>query len=208
MELNSENYSYVYDKQNYLNRKCSTCLVIYRNNKKKYRDINKEIIKTKRENNKVKEKEYREKYKKNKTFCRIKSISNEEKLRRKKYNAQYRKIKLQECSDFKFKAYTRNLIYNSFKRCLNGKYVKSSRSEEILGCSLNDFKIYIQSLFKKGMTLQNYGKWHLDHVIPLSNVKNIDEILLLNHYTNLRPLWALENIIKKDSIIEIQLKLI
>lgn len=38
------------------------------------------------------------------------------------------------------------------------------------------------------MSFENYGKWHLDHIIPLSTAKTEKEVIILNHYTNFQPL--------------------
>ena len=46
------------------------------------------------------------------------------------------------------------------------------------------------------MNFNNYGKWHLDHIKPISLATSEDDIIKLNHYTNFQPLWAEENIIK------------
>jgi len=46
------------------------------------------------------------------------------------------------------------------------------------------------------MNWDNQGKWHLDHIIPISWAKDIDDILKLNHYTNFKPMWGIENIRK------------
>ena len=52
------------------------------------------------------------------------------------------------------------------------------------------------------MSWDNYGKWHIDHIIPLSSAKTEQDILKLCHYTNLQPLWAKGNIIKSNKIIK------
>jgi hypothetical protein len=51
------------------------------------------------------------------------------------------------------------------------------------------------------MSWDNYGEWHIDHIIPISVGKNKEEIEGLNHYLNLRPLWAEENLKKSNKII-------
>lgn len=67
-----------------------------------------------------------------------------------------------------------------------------------LGCSIDDFKKYIESKFLIGMSWDNYGEWHLDHIKPLSkfDLENRDEFLIACHYTNYQPLWAKDNIRK------------
>ena len=53
------------------------------------------------------------------------------------------------------------------------------------------------------MTWDNYGTWHIDHMIPLISAKNIDELEALFHYKNLQPLWAVDNL-KKGAKINVQ----
>ena len=50
------------------------------------------------------------------------------------------------------------------------------------------------------MNWDNRNEWHIDHIIPLSFVKNESELLIINHFTNLRPLWIIDNQIKSDSV--------
>ena len=90
-----------------------------------------------------------------------------------------------------------NIIRCSLSR--NG-YTKKSKSVNILGCSYSEFKSYIESKFKDGMTWENYGEWHLDHIVPISWVKSENEIYTLNHYTNFQPLWAYDNLLKGNII--------
>ena len=81
--------------------------------------------------------------------------------------------------------------------------VKKSKLLEILGCSLPELKKHLEKQFKLGMNWDNntLRGWHVDHIIPLASAKTREEVELLCHYTNLQPLWALENIIKSDKII-------
>ena len=84
---------------------------------------------------------------------------------------------------------------------------KSKRTEEILGCSYGEFKKYIESQFEPWMSWENKGLynrtmnygWDIDHIIPLSSAKTVEDIYRLNHYTNLRPLCSYINRnIKRD----------
>lgn len=79
-------------------------------------------------------------------------------------------------------------------------YAKRSKSFEILGCSWDEFKIHIESQFVEGMSWVNRGDWHIDHYYPLSKARDEAHLLELNHYTNLRPMWAIDNIRKRDKI--------
>lgn len=106
----------------------------------------------------------------------------------------------------KFKLSIRGVIQLSFKR---KKYRKKSKSTRILGCKMDAFMDYIQALFLDGMTWDNYGayrrggerKWQLDHIIPVDAAKTEEEVIALCHYRNFRPLWAIDNLKKKNKIL-------
>ncbi len=100
-------------------------------------------------------------------------------------------------------------IRNSFK---NNGYTKKSKTYEILGCSFEEFKNYLESKFETWMTWDNRGLyngtfnygWDIDHIIPSSSANTEEELIKLNHYTNLQPLCSKVNRdIKKDKILVI-----
>jgi hypothetical protein len=100
---------------------------------------------------------------------------------------------------FAMKVRLRNLIRNSFRK---KGYVKFDTStEEIVGMNYNDFKIYLESKFTDGMSWENRGEWHIDHIIPLSSAKSKEELISLSHYSNLQPLWREENLLKGSKIL-------
>lgn len=76
-------------------------------------------------------------------------------------------------------------------------YNRDSSAVRDLGCSWEEFKIHLESKFQEGMSWDNYGKWHIDHIIPLSSF-NISLLKGACHYTNLQPLWAKDNIKKSN----------
>jgi hypothetical protein len=65
-----------------------------------------------------------------------------------------------------------------------------------------DALYHIEGKFKDGMNWDNHTRdgWHIDHIIPLSSAKSVEELESLCHYTNLQPLWAKENIIKSNKL--------
>ena len=60
--------------------------------------------------------------------------------------------------------------------------------------------MHLEGLFMEGMSWENQGEWHLDHIIPVSIATSEEEIIKLNHYTNFQPLWAEDNIIKSNKL--------
>jgi hypothetical protein len=107
-------------------------------------------------------------------------------------NAQ---LKIRRHSDqmFKFRINVRGRIRACLKR--NG-LMKSQKTIEIIGCDFHFLKNWIEGQFQDGMTWANMGQWHIDHKKPLISGKTEKEILALCHYTNLQPLWAIDNLMK------------
>jgi hypothetical protein len=80
---------------------------------------------------------------------------------------------------------------------------KTGSAVKDLGCSIGEFKLYLESKFQPGMTWSNYSYrgWHIDHIVPISkfNLSSREELLKACHYTNLQPLWMQDNLKKGDS---------
>lgn len=176
----------------------------HKEEKEKYRkDWYEENKKTKlakdkiyREENAEKIAEYRKEYR----------IKNKETLRINKRN--YEKKKRNTDPLYKLKSNTRRFISNAIKK---RNYTKKSRTHEILGCSFEDFKSHIESLWEPWMTWENYGLyngqsdygWDIDHIIPQSSAETEEDVIKLNHHTNLRPLCSYHNrVIKWNRILE------
>lgn len=75
-------------------------------------------------------------------------------------------------------------------------YTKRSRSAEILGCDWIFFKKHIERQFLIGMSWDRMNEIHIDHIIPIATAKTEEDVLRLNHFTNLRPMWAADNMNK------------
>jgi hypothetical protein len=201
-------------RKNGINNWCKMCDKEYRlKNKDKIKEMslkNKDYYKDYREKNKLLKSEYDKKWREiNKEKLKIKNIeyrkNNIQKLKIK--NNEYVKNRYKSDELFKFRSNVKNNIRFCFKRGKN-KFNKAEKTEVILGCTIEEFKNYIQSLFTKKMSFKNQGEWHLDHIIPLASAKTKEEIIKLCHYTNYQPLWAKDNLIKSNKIIIKQLKLI
>lgn len=168
-----------------------------------------ETNKTYYENNKDQIKQYKKDWaKENEDHLKEKRKQywNDNKIELNKKQYQRKKERLLNDTFFKFKTNVRSLIYNSFYR---KSYIKQSKSFEILGCSFEELKIYLESQFEPWMTWENRGLyngqpnygWDIDHKIPISTATCKEDVIRLNHYTNLQPLCSYYNrYIKKDKV--------
>ena len=91
-------------------------------------------------------------------------------------------------------------IMDSINLLIRDKSSKfQSTIEEIIGCDRTTLMNHLKSQFYFGMTFDNkrlkHG-WHLDHITPISKMNDINGLITLNHYTNLQPLWAEDNLLK------------
>jgi hypothetical protein len=81
---------------------------------------------------------------------------------------------------------------------------KSAPTVKLLGCSLEDFKKYLEARFLPGMSWENHGAkgWHVDHVIPCAafDLTDPEQQKICFHHTNLQPLWARDNLRKSASL--------
>lgn len=81
---------------------------------------------------------------------------------------------------------------------------KSDNTISLLGCSINEFKSYLELLFEDGMTWDNYGLygWHIDHIIPcyIFDLSDSEQQKECFHFSNMRPLWAKDNLTRSKSI--------
>lgn len=79
---------------------------------------------------------------------------------------------------------------------------KSKHSIEYIGCSIETLKAHLESKFTEGMTWENYGDWHIDHIVPIKyGEPTLEQVIERLHYMNLQPLWAADNISKGNRYI-------
>jgi len=119
-----------------------------------------------------------------------------------KRQTKYVKKRREVDESFRLTTNLRNRLRSYLK--LIGIMSRISKSTyEMIGCTPQELRDYIETKFVDGMSWDNYGPigWHIDHIIPLSSTKIKEEIIKLNHYTNLQPLWATDNLKKGSKIL-------
>ena len=126
--------------------------------------------------------------------------------KRKEYYKANKKEVIKQTSDYKiarckvdpvFKL-ERNLRCRLYHALINQKADKSNRTKKLTGCELSFLKGYLESKFTEGMTWENHGDWHIDHIKPCCSfdLTQEEEQKKCFHYTNLQPLWASDNLSK------------
>jgi len=169
--------------------KCTSCKDgIYHTCKNCRKEYRKEKSKSTNEYNKkyyIKNLDYQ--LKRKKTYRE----NNKELLKAKHHN--YKKSRFNNDPLFKFITKIRNIIYNSLRT--NNNNNTNTKMYTILGCTPNQFKLHLESQFQPWMDWSNRGKyngqpnygWDIDHIISMSSAKTEEDVIKLNHYTNLRP---------------------
>jgi hypothetical protein len=116
-----------------------------------------------------------------------------------KRNSEWRKknwksvyLKRRECKSFQVESAVRTRIWNALT---SNKMTKSKKTAELLGCDIKFFRQHLENQFTDGMTWDNYGEWHIDHILPCCS---FDLTLIENqkkcfNYFNTRPLWKKDN---------------
>jgi hypothetical protein len=123
-------------------------------------------------------------------------IKNHDKI--KEYQKNYKSNRRKTDILFKLSDGLRSRLYGFLKK----KYIsKNNTTFELVGCSPLELKLFLEQKFIEGMSWENQGKWHIDHIIPLSSATNEEELYKLCHFTNLQPMWATDNIRKGAKII-------
>jgi len=166
--------------------------------KKEYYLLKKEEILLKRKeyhlNNKEKISENNRKYRE----ANLEHLKEHNREYQRKY-AKILSIKKRQLVDStplrQFKERIRCLVKNSFYRL---KHNKTKRVSEVIGTDWETVKEHFISQFKDGMTWEAFiaGEIHVDHIKPLASAKTEEELIALCHYTNLQPLWCLDNLSK------------
>ncbi len=68
----------------------------------------------------------------------------------------------------------------------------------LIGCTIPELRVHLESLFQSGMSWENYGQWHVDHRKPCASfdLSDPEQQKICFHWSNLQPLWAIDNLRK------------
>jgi hypothetical protein len=156
------------------------------------------------------DKQHKDYYHKNKEKVLERQKKDPNKRKREKiYNQEHREEinqKTNERRAFRFATEPeyklKHILRSRLKNALRGVGKKSKRTLKLLGCTVEHLRKHLESKFLEGMSWDNYGfdTWHIDHIIPcdkfdLTDPKQQEQCF---HYTNLQPLWAIENFRKAN----------
>lgn len=204
--INKELSEFYYRKDN--NKYRNECISCHKNNRDLYRKNNRdEILKKKRV--------YGQKYRKTKEYKILDAKYRSDPEYNKRHNIAckkyYNKIKIKIFKherlrrlsdiDFRIRVNLRSRLRSAIKG-QSGK--KAYKSIKLLGCTIKNVKIHIEQQFVDGMSWDNYGLWEIDHIIPCASfdLTKPEEQKKCFNYTNLQPLWKIDNRTKSNKIIK------
>jgi hypothetical protein len=112
--------------------------------------------------------------------------------RNREKRTRYQKLLMDTNVNYKVSSYLRHRLWSAVK---SQSTIKTNHTIDLLGCSIDEFKKYLESKFLSGMSWDNYGKWHIDHIRACAtfNLSLPSEQGACFHYTNMQPLWAIDN---------------
>lgn len=148
------------------------------------------------------DREYKAKHKE-KIARRQKIYQREYRLKNKdKINKYYKERKK---TNIRFKL--RDLLSKRILSAIKNQYgIKAVTTIKLLGCDIETIRKYLESKFQDGMSWENHGKgsgkWNIDHIIPCAafDLTKEEEQRKCFHYSNLQPLWEIDNLIKSDKL--------
>jgi hypothetical protein len=128
-----------------------------------------------------------------------KNYRNENKEQRRLYGYDYSKAQYTTNPSYKLS----NVLRSRIRVALKKNYTKKAdKTVNLLGCTIIQARTHIESLFEEGMSWNNHGTygWHIDHIKPINtfDLTDIEQQKQCFNYTNLRPLWAKDNLARPD----------
>ena len=126
--------------------------------------------------------------------ARLKRDPEYKRLHNEKICAQIRR-RLADSPEFAILKRLRSRLYQAVVN-------KAGRTKELLGCTIDELMLHLESQFTDGMSWENRHLWHIDHIRPCSSfdLTDAEQQRQCFHYTNLQPLWAADNRAKSDRL--------
>jgi hypothetical protein len=145
-----------------------------------------------------KRREYRENNKEAVTEQKRKSYQNRDVEKHREYYREYQRNRAQNDPSWRISQRIRGRI----SRAISKNYKKAASSMTLLGCTIEEMRTFLEAEFEEGMTWENHGEWHVDHIRPCAsfNLEYPEEQKKCFHWTNLQPLWAADNLAKGDRL--------
>ena len=133
--------------------------------------------------------------------ARVRKWQEENRERHREWMRNNRKRRMASEPTFKATIAMRRRFYMAIRnQVYDGWNIRSGQAVRLLGCTMAEFVAYIESLWSDGMTWENWtcDGWHIDHIVPLAafDLSDEEQVKAACHYTNLRPLWAKDNLRK------------
>ena len=118
---------------------------------------------------------------------------------------RYNKERRQRDINYRLICCLRKRITGCLARYRSGIAVNHQHARELIGCSMEELKKHLEHRFIPGMSWENYGVkgWHMDHIVPCCQFNMLDpfQVKQCFHYTNMQPLWAIDNIRKNGRLV-------
>jgi hypothetical protein len=166
------------------------CPICKRHTQDRWTRENKHNIKEYQQNYAIENKEY--------IAERKKQWQTDNKDRERKNMREYNSKRRKEDTLYKMSRQIRSRISQDIR---NAGYSKSSKTANILGCDFEKLQDHlITSAFRNYGCYSKHFDYHIDHIIPVSSANTEEELLALNHYTNLQILYPEDNLSKKDKL--------
>lgn len=114
-----------------------------------------------------------------------------------KAETRYASTRMANDPTFALRMKTAGRIKSALERAVSAPGMKR-KTLELLGCSPEDYRVYLEGLFEPGMSWDNGGEWHIDHIRPVASFDLSTDAgqVATFHFSNTRPMWATENMRK------------
>ena len=123
-----------------------------------------------------------------------------------KWQADHKEYRLSYLKTYMLDYHNRNPHIRAWRNCLRNTLtrldkLKTDKTINMLGYSAGDLKEHLEKKFSGNMSWNNYGKWEVDHIDPVSSFHPDTPMNIVNALSNLQPLWKEDNMAKGNKIL-------